>query len=109
MLTYAVGTSFIMAAECLSEQGQRLLHVLTRAKKNIVACEPAAPKEGRGRPAVYGKKIKLASLFTQKKQEFTSSWMRLYGKKSRLSYYLYRPHLEAGQAKDPFRLGPDKR
>jgi hypothetical protein len=84
---YAVGTSFIMAAECLTEQGQRLLHVLTRAKKNIVAYEPAAPRKGRGRPAVYGKKVKLANLFTQKKQEFTSSVMRLYGKKTQISYY----------------------
>lgn len=84
---YAVGTSFIMAAECLNHQGERLLHVLTRAKKNIVAYEPAAPKEGRGRPAVYGKKVKLANLFNQKKKEFTSLAMRLYGKKSQLSYY----------------------
>ncbi len=84
---YAVGTSFIMAAECLSDKEERLLHVLTRAKKNIVAYEPAAPKAGRGRPAVYGKKIKLANLFSQKKQEFTSSCMRLYGKKTQISYY----------------------
>ena len=84
---YAVGTSFIMAAECLSNQGQRLLHVITRAKKNIVAYEPAAPRDGRGRPPIYGKKVKLASLFARKKQEFTSSVMRLYGKQTQISYY----------------------
>ena len=33
---YAVGNTFILARECLSEESQRLLHVLTRAKKNIV-------------------------------------------------------------------------
>ncbi|MBS3948446.1 MAG: hypothetical protein KGZ57_09155 [Dethiobacter sp.] len=65
---YAVGTTFIMARECLNEQVQRLLHVLTRAKKNIVAYAPTVPKGGRGRPSVLGKKIILASLFAQEKE-----------------------------------------
>jgi len=84
---YAVGPSFIMAAECVSAQGQRLLHVLTQAKKNIVAYEPAIAKNGRGRPAIYGKKIKLAELFSRKKQAFNSVSMRLYGKKTQLAFY----------------------
>lgn len=84
---YAVGTSFIMAGECLNDQGQRLLHVLTRAKKNIVAYKPAVSKSGRGRPAIYGKKVTLISLFTQKKQAFTTSVIQLYGKKTQISYY----------------------
>lgn len=85
---YAVGNTFIMAGECLNEQGQRLLHVLTRAKKNIVAYEPAAPRSGgKGRPPVYGKKVRLASLFAQKEQEFILTELRLYGKKTKVSYY----------------------
>jgi len=84
---YAVGNSFLMAKECLNEQGERLLHVLTRAKKNIVAYEDPAPKKGRGRPPIYGKKIILKSLFAQKQEAFAPIVLRLYGKKTPLSYY----------------------
>lgn len=84
---YAVGTTFIMAMECINEQSQRLLHVVTRARKNIVAYEPAAPKGGRGRPSVYGKKIILASLFAQEKKAFVPTVLWLYGKKTSISYY----------------------
>lgn len=65
---------------------KRLLHVLTRAKKNIVAYEPAAPKGDRGRPSVCGKKIILASLFAQEKKAFVPTVLRLYGKKTPVSY-----------------------
>ena len=49
-----------------------LVHVLTRAKKNIVAFMPQATsdKPGRGRPRIYGKKLRLMYLFEERKQEF---------------------------------------
>jgi hypothetical protein len=85
---YAVGNTFILARECLNEEHQRLLHVLTRAKKNIVGYEkPTALKKGRGRPPLYGRKIKLADLFVQKEKEFVSTVLQLYGKKTSVSYY----------------------
>lgn len=82
---YAVGNTFIMARECLNEQGQRLLHVLTRARKNVVAYETPVRKKGKGRPSRYGKKIILADLFV--KEAFVPTTLRLYGKKTAVSYY----------------------
>lgn len=85
---YAVGNTFIMARECVNEQGQCLLHVLTRGKKNAVAYESPVPKNGgQGRPPFYGKKVRLADLFKQKEQQFVSTELRLYGKKTKVSYY----------------------
>jgi hypothetical protein len=84
---YAVGNTFIMARECLNERGQRLLHVLTRAKKNVVAYETPVRKKGKGRPRRYGKKIILADLFVKKQEAFVPTILRLYGKKTPVSYY----------------------
>jgi hypothetical protein len=86
---YASKYTFIMARECLNDQGQRLLHVVTKAKKNIVAYEPAAPKKvkSKGKKPIYGKKIKLSDLFKHHEALFVPSVMRLYGKKTHLSYH----------------------
>lgn len=58
-------------------------HLVTRARSNAVAYEPYVGngKKKRGRPRVYGNKVKLASLFNQ-----TSDWQEadspVYGEKN---------------------------
>ena len=64
---FSVGPVFQAAARELYG-GENLVHILTRAKKNVVAYLPASPgkKRKRGRPRKYGKKLKLMKLFDSK-------------------------------------------
>ena len=50
-------------ARLLKEEGIKLI---TRVRKNAVAWFPAEKRSGRGRPAKYGKKIKLWDLFSSR-------------------------------------------
>ena len=72
---FAVGPVFQTAAPY---EGQ--LHILTRAKKNIVAyLDPPKPKKKkRGRPRKYGKKLKLISLFDTWSHKFQTVDVMLY-------------------------------
>lgn len=82
---FAVGPALAIARQCLDDQGQRLLHVITKAKDNVVGYESAI-KNSRGRPAKWGKRVKLRDLFNQRAGEFQSLPLYLYGKKTTLSY-----------------------
>jgi len=57
------------------------LEVLSRAKGNCVAYFPAErPEPGRkGRPAVYGKKVKVADLFKTHASQFIETELNIYG------------------------------
>lgn len=59
-----------------------LVHVLARAKKNVTAYKtPKKPRKGkRGRPCVYGAKIRLGSLFERKSSVFQHAEMKVYRK-----------------------------
>ncbi|MCH7557634.1 MAG: transposase [Planctomycetes bacterium] len=69
---FAVGPVFLAAAQELNGISN-FVHILTRAKKNVVAyCKPPARKKHkRGRPREYGKKLKLAKLFDSKAKCYT--------------------------------------
>ncbi len=88
---YAAGITFIMARECCNENGERLLHVITRGKKSFVAYYdpliPADEKSGSDVSLEYGEKVKIAKLFDLKKDEFKHVEIYLYGKKQNISYY----------------------
>ena len=75
---FAVGPSFEAAAKFNDN-----VHIVTRAKKNVVAyMAPAqAKKPRRGRPRMYGKKIKLHKLFDKQRDKFTSATAVIYGKR----------------------------
>lgn len=95
---YAVGPTFILAKEYIDETGQRLLHVITRAKNDVVGYTgppPTPDKPGRGRPPVWGEKVKLREQFNQRANEFQTLTLTLYGKEVTLSYLcldlLWRP------------------
>jgi Transposase DDE domain len=55
-------------------------HLLTRAKTNVVAYMPVpkAANRGKGRPRIYGEKVRLKDL-AQDKREFTSAPSPVYG------------------------------
>jgi hypothetical protein len=65
-------------------------HLVSRLRKNAVAYQPVSPPSGkrkRGRPRLYGLKIRLSSLF-----ENSSGWVEavspVYGEKSVMIRYL---------------------
>jgi len=80
---FAVGPVFIAAAA-----SQGALHILTRAKKNVVAYrQPPVPRpHQKGRRRVYGRKIKLMKLFDMRPQDFTSAEAVVYRKKETVRY-----------------------
>ncbi len=86
---YAAGPTFLLAKECLGETGQRLLHVITRAKDDVVGYTgppQTTGKPGKGRPPVWGRKIKLREQFHRQADEFQTLTLTLYGKEVTLSY-----------------------
>jgi hypothetical protein len=80
---FAVGPVFAAAAA-----SHGALHILTRAKKNVVAYrQPPAPRPHRkGRPRVYGRKLKLMKLFDARPQDFLSAEAVVYQKKETVRY-----------------------
>jgi len=86
---FAVGSVFLLAAE-IKQGVQNAVHIVTRAKKNIVAYVPARPpkKPKRGRPKVYGKKLKLAQLFDSKAKayQFQTAQAMVYERRETVKY-----------------------
>jgi hypothetical protein len=76
---FAVGTVF-RAAEQSSPGAGQSIHILTRAKKNIVAYQQPRPKKKRcrGRPRKYGKKLKLMTLFDTRPHKFKITTTDVY-------------------------------
>jgi hypothetical protein len=72
------------AAAFLDKNGNHLVHIITRAKKNASGFLPPSDTNRscrRGRPRRYGKKISLATCFRTWKKKCTDTVMMLYGKK----------------------------
>ena len=86
---FAVGPVFLAAAEQLNSVSN-FVHILTRAKKNVVAyCKPPARKKHkRGRPKEYGKKLKLVKLFDSKAKCYTfqTTKANIYGQNENIRY-----------------------
>lgn len=74
-----------------------ILHILTRAKKNIVAyMQPVKTINKKvGRPAKYGKKLKLMTLFETRADQFTQADTKIYDKIEKVQFLvldlLWRP------------------
>ena len=80
---FAVGPVFAAAAA-----SHGALHILTRAKKNVVAYRqppPSRPHQ-KGRRRVYGRKLKLMKLFDARPQDFLSAEAVVYQKKETVRY-----------------------
>lgn len=68
---FSVGDTFQIAKTARGADGQRRLHILTRAKGNVVAYEDAPTQHsGRGRPRTHGRKVALRKLFTTQSEAF---------------------------------------
>lgn len=84
---FAVGPSFLVAQELLDSGGNRMLHLITRAKRNVVAYEDQPPKTGKkGRPPLYGKKLNLMQLFCLRADQFRPAVMNIYSQSKTVSF-----------------------
>ena len=60
---FAVGPVFVILKKVLDRNGKRLVHIVTRAKNNVVGYGRPPGKTGaRGRPRKYGPKLNLMRL-----------------------------------------------
>jgi hypothetical protein len=95
---FSVGPVFLVLKEAARMTGQRLAHVITRAKSNVVAYEDPPPKTGRpGAPRKYGPKLKLSNLFAQRLDSFQKATIDIYGNNKTTLFSLPRPAVEANK------------
>ncbi len=79
---FAVGPVFLVLKDAVDAEGRRLLHLVTRAKNNVVSYEDPPPKGGRrGPPRKYGDKLKLSTLFTERHEQFRETSIEIYNKR----------------------------
>ena len=84
---FAVGPVFLISKQALDESGNRLLHIVTRAKSNVVGFKDPPPKTGgRGRPRKYGPKLNLMELFEIMSERFEDTTIELYGQYKTVSF-----------------------
>jgi hypothetical protein len=77
---FAVGPVFVILKKVVDPDGQPLVHVVTRAKSNVVGYGDPLSKTGRrGRPCTYGPKLKLMALFEARAAAFEQTVIELYG------------------------------
>ena len=84
---FAVGPVFLKLKQAIGAGGDRLIHIVTRAKGNVVAYEDPPLRTGkRGRPRRYGTKHQLMNLFGEAQDRFQSTSIELYGQRKSISY-----------------------
>lgn len=77
---FAVGPVFAILKRVVDHNQQRLVHIVTRAKSNVVAYDDPPDKTGRcGRPRQYGQKFNLMTLFETRATAFEQTVIELYG------------------------------
>lgn len=82
---FAVGPTFKIATTVRGDDGQRLLHIITRAKSNVVAYGAVPAYRGRGRPRTYGPKFVLGELFSSQAPAFETITLNVYDEAKTLS------------------------
>ncbi len=84
---FAVGPVFEILKQAVDAEGRRLVHIVTRAKSNVVGYGNRPAKTGlRGRPRIYGVKYKLMTLFDSRAERFTQAVIELYGSCKTVSF-----------------------
>jgi hypothetical protein len=84
---FSAGPVFLILKQAVDANGQRLLHIVTRAKGNVVAYEePPIKNGGAGRPRKFGRKLHLMKLFDELSARFESTTIELYGQSKIISY-----------------------
>jgi hypothetical protein len=77
---FAVGPVLAILKKVVDPDGRPLVHVVTRAKSNVVGYGDPLSKTGRrGRPCTYGSKLKLLALFEARAADFEQTVIELYG------------------------------
>jgi hypothetical protein len=77
---FAVGPVFDILKQVTDANGQRMVHIVTRAKSNVVGYDDPPKKTGlRGRPRIYGAKHHLVTLFESRADAFEKAAIELYG------------------------------
>jgi len=77
---FAVGPVFSILKQAVDDSGKRLIHIVTRAKSNVVGYQPSPSQTGRrGRPRKYGAKLNLMKLFETMAESFEQTSIELYG------------------------------
>ena len=89
------GSAWESADRILDACGNRLVEIVTRAKASYTAYFPPEKSGARGRPRIYGKKVKLMELFSSHADQFDAKSMVLYGKSENVRFLcidlLWRP------------------
>jgi hypothetical protein len=84
---FSVGPVFSILKNVVDQDGNRLIHVVTRAKNNVVAYEAPSDKSGGpGRPRKFGSKLKLVTLFETKSDAFEQAVINLYGSSKTVTF-----------------------
>ena len=84
---FAVGPVFAILKQVHDDADRPLAHIVTRAKSNVVAFTDAPPKTGyRGRPRIYGQRLKLVELFDSQSQFFEQASIELYGQMKQVGF-----------------------
>lgn len=77
---FAVGPVFMILKDAVNAKKERLAHIITRAKSNVVGYQDPPPKtRGQGRPRKYGQKLNLMDLFEDMQGQFQETAIDLYG------------------------------
>lgn len=77
---FAVGPVFVILRKVLDCNGKRLVHIVTRAKNNVVGYGRPPGKTGApGRPRKYGPKLNLMTLFETRAASFEQATIEVYG------------------------------
>jgi hypothetical protein len=86
---YLIADAYYANSKIIRPLMQAGQHLVSTVRSNAVAYEPAPPqrRKKRGRPRVYGKKIKLASLFDQQ-ELFSQANSPVYGERNVSIRYL---------------------
>jgi hypothetical protein len=85
---FAVGPVLLILKTLVDSNGHRLVHLVARAKSNVVGYEDPPPKTGKkGRPKKYGKKVKLIKLFENNLNSFQDATIEIYRKKKTVFFH----------------------
>jgi hypothetical protein len=87
---YLVADAYYACHQVALHLIQNGCHLISRVRKNTVAFEPCqvGGKRGRGRPRLYGKKLRLFDLFGDTSREWRETDSPVYGEKEIVIRYL---------------------
>ena len=86
-----------------SRKSTRLIHIVTRAKRNCTAYERPGAYKGRGRRPVHGTAVHLRELFISDAALFQEAYLQMYGTEKKVRF-LFRTYLWGQKLYQPLRF-----